>query len=292
MAKDTVEDSKALDVCKLSREGWLTPGKVCVMTWSRGDVVTGSTCFIAMDGCLRFRYTQTSRWTDERQDYDYIVRLERTPARFGGERVWFACPRCCKRVQKLYLPPGGGRFACRRCHDLAYDTQHQSRTHRAMDRFFRLADRLSEPSTSLRQFIARSDAYDAAYTAAMGSLERSSRRFERQARQPRGRGRPSKRELRERARLEREASRPPAPETPRPRGRPKIKRDYVRRQPARKLTPIQTERQAYCVRCGDRRSLKWARPTTLANGRSAIRGRCSECRTRILRLTRTSEYQP
>src|SRR3954453_6329383 len=125
MAKDTVEDSKALDVWKLAREGWLEPGKVCVTRWYRGDIETGTTSFLAMEGHLRFRYTQTSYWTDERREYDYVVWLERTPAAVGGERVWFICPRCVKRVRMLYLPPGGGRFACRRCHDLAYSSQHE-----------------------------------------------------------------------------------------------------------------------------------------------------------------------
>jgi len=289
MAKDTVEDSKVLDVWKLAREGWLEPGKVCISSWSRGDEVTGTISFLAMDGHLRFRYTQTSRWTDETREHDYIVWLERTPARFGGERVWFVCPPCVKRVRMLYLPPSGGRFACRGCHDLAYERQHQSRTYRAMDRLFSLAD----PAPSLAQFIARSDAFDVAHAATIGRWEERSRRAKDQrASQLRGPGRPSKRELRERARLERQANRPPKPEVARPRGRPKVKRAYVHREPAPILTKHESDRQAYCVRCRDRRELKWPRLVTIGNGRSMLRGRCRTCGAKAGRLVSSVRQVP
>jgi hypothetical protein len=286
MAKDTVEDSKPLDAWKLAREGWFTPGKVCISRWTRGDAVTGTVSFQAMDGAIRFRYTQTDYWTDIERSHDYVVEVIRTPATVGGERVWFLCPRCYRRVRMLYLPPNAGRFACRHCHNLAYSSQHQSRRYRAIDRLFRLADRLDRPSPTLGAFLAKHDAFEAAQAATLGRWEaESQRRAAKLASQLRGRGRPSKRSLRERARLEREASRPPVPDTPRPRGRPKLKREYVHRQPAPELSQFQPEQQAYCVKCRDRRDLKWARATVLSNGRSAIRGRCTVCRTRILRLT-------
>jgi len=285
-SRAATDNSKALDVWKLAREGSLVPGQVCTVRWLRGDAETGSISFVAMDGYLRFHYTQSSYWSDTKREYDYAVQLKRTPSKVGGERVWFECPRCHQRVRMLYIPPGGGRFACRRCHDLAYSSQHQSRTHRAFDRLFSLADQMSDPTPSLAQFIARSDAYDTAHAATFGRWEERSRRAEEQrASQLRGPGRPSKRELRERARLERQALRPPAPTVTRPRGRPKTKRPYVRRQPTPELSEVRTDRQAYCVKCRDRRDLRWARAVTLTNGRPAIRGRCAVCRTQILRLT-------
>jgi hypothetical protein len=55
-----------------------------------------------------------------------VLRLQTTRPTFGGVRWWFSCPRvvdgreCCRRVGKLYRPPGGRYFACRRCLDLTY----------------------------------------------------------------------------------------------------------------------------------------------------------------------------
>jgi hypothetical protein len=53
------------------------------------------------------------------KDEQYPVRIERTPCNLGGSRHWFICPAvgCGRRAAILY---GGGNFACRRCHQLAY----------------------------------------------------------------------------------------------------------------------------------------------------------------------------
>ena len=46
------------------------------------------------------------------------VTLTTTPCALGGNRTWFACPACNKRVAVIY---GAGRlFACRKCKGLAY----------------------------------------------------------------------------------------------------------------------------------------------------------------------------
>ena len=50
--------------------------------------------------------------------------LTTTTPRFGGLRYWFLCPRCGRRVGKLYHLE---RWACRRCHDLAYPSQRLSK---------------------------------------------------------------------------------------------------------------------------------------------------------------------
>jgi hypothetical protein len=52
-----------------------------------------------------------------------IQSLQVTRPNFGGRRWWFTCPRCGRRAQKLYLPPGRGDFACRHCHRLSYDSR-------------------------------------------------------------------------------------------------------------------------------------------------------------------------
>lgn len=49
--------------------------------------------------------------------------VEWTLCAHGGARPWFRCPGCGRRCAALYLPPGGERFRCRRCHHLAYGSQ-------------------------------------------------------------------------------------------------------------------------------------------------------------------------
>jgi hypothetical protein len=38
-------------------------------------------------------------------------------------RNWFACPKCHRRVLKLYMPPRENFYACRICHNLTYRSQ-------------------------------------------------------------------------------------------------------------------------------------------------------------------------
>jgi len=59
------------------------------------------------------------RWNG--QAISELVRLARTPCTFGGKRHWFLCPGCLRRGAILYQCHG--RFRCRSCHDLRYQSQ-------------------------------------------------------------------------------------------------------------------------------------------------------------------------
>jgi hypothetical protein len=74
--------------------------------------------------------------------------LTTTIPRFGGLRYYFLCPRCRRRVGKLYDVRG---WACRRCHRLTYQSQHVSLS--------------TNPLLRSLQLIARLDALEARYKA-------------------------------------------------------------------------------------------------------------------------------
>jgi hypothetical protein len=58
-----------------------------------------------------------------------VIEYTSTKCHFGGERFWFICPYCSRRVSKLYLPPSGDYYACRKCHNLTYESckEHDQR---------------------------------------------------------------------------------------------------------------------------------------------------------------------
>ena len=58
----------------------------------------------------------------------------------GGQRRWFTCPKCSKRVAVLYAP--GRTFACRQCCGLAYATQKDGIGDRASTKADKLRKRL------------------------------------------------------------------------------------------------------------------------------------------------------
>lgn len=70
------------------------------------------------------------------------VPLSRTTCTFGGARPWFHCPRCDRRVAILYLT--GGRFACRRCGQVAYASQSEDLCARTWRRQAKLEAKLGD----------------------------------------------------------------------------------------------------------------------------------------------------
>jgi len=79
---------------------------------------------------VRTRYFRLRRGRSIEQ-YRHLTSfaLTMTPCYFGGERYWFVCQgrsdnSCGRRVGVLYLIDGN--FACRLCHDLAYESQQKN----------------------------------------------------------------------------------------------------------------------------------------------------------------------
>ena len=139
-SKDTTEGYHSLDVRWLKREGLLTPGANRRITWSRQDEVVASINISAAEGRVVLTYRHRSAGGDW-QDESYPVELVTTPCQMGGERHWFLCPTrgCGRLVAVLY---GGGIFACRKCHQLAYPSQREPAYGRAALRVDRIRNKL------------------------------------------------------------------------------------------------------------------------------------------------------
>jgi hypothetical protein len=121
--KDTVEEHHSIDVRKLHREGSLRPGLLYSLSWTRGGEPAGSVQVQSWGGAITLIYRHRrhgQEWEDVRQD----VPLDWTPCHFGGERPWFICGNCGRRVAVLY---GAGKyFACRHCYELTYRSCQES----------------------------------------------------------------------------------------------------------------------------------------------------------------------
>lgn len=135
--KDTTTDYRALDVRELHRSGLLA-GWRGDWRWSRGGEVVASIGIEADREQVQLRYQSRKAGGDPVQ-HDYPVRITWTPCHLGGERPWFLCPCCGRRVAKLY---GGTVFACRHCMRLNYRCQQVNKSDRALDRAWTLRHRL------------------------------------------------------------------------------------------------------------------------------------------------------
>jgi hypothetical protein len=113
------ERCRSLDVREWQRTGGLYPGnygtryfedRTCTRYCVEVDAVT-------------LNHDLTGRAMEQR------VPLTRTPCHYGGERPWFACPRCSRRAAILFL--GAGGFGCRLCSNVAYASQSEDKMDRA-----------------------------------------------------------------------------------------------------------------------------------------------------------------
>ena len=81
------------------------------------------------------------------------VELTYTDQHLGGRRSWFLCPGCDRRCAILYRRHGD--LACRKCHDLSYESQRLSRSDRLTLRAQRIRHRLGGSGNLSKPFPER-----------------------------------------------------------------------------------------------------------------------------------------
>jgi hypothetical protein len=123
--KRTVESSLKLsifDAFKQSVQLKDTNRRGGFLIWKRGEKTIASMRYaLDLDDALL-----VLEFSANGQPVHLAIELTTTPCRYGGVRYWFECPKCQHRVACLYLKPGGVRFACRKCHDLAYTSAQEA----------------------------------------------------------------------------------------------------------------------------------------------------------------------
>jgi hypothetical protein len=137
--KSTCESYLRIDIRYLNRKGWLKPGTLGGLSWSRNGEPSGKISFRTHTDYLVLDFKTRDYGDADWQPVVQQVRISRTPINFGGERAWLHCPRCERRCLILY---GGGRFYCRTCYRLGYESQREDSWQRAITRTQRARERL------------------------------------------------------------------------------------------------------------------------------------------------------
>ena len=212
-----------------------------------------------------------------------IIQLVRTPAINHGERLWFSCPVCHKRVGQLYLPPGRTMFLCRHCHNLTYASRQKEPNICAKVRKEepKLLKELQNPRLGLKRQLKALKKVE----KLRAQVETASQEIEKMA--PPGLLdllaklglRPPQEPPRQSSGFE---SAPPIPGK-RPRGRPKEKRPYQRQKPFHE-SERRTRADAFCVKCRAYREPPEWTLVTFRNGRPAVQGLCPICGSKMARI--------
>jgi hypothetical protein len=134
--KPETSDSMPLDIRKITAKGLLVPGNRFGWQWSvHGQKVAGISIRVDWQSMvLSWRLKSTGEVIAQ------PVQTQTTPCHLGGQRHWFTCPKCSKRVAVLCAP--GRYFACRQCGGLGYATQKEGAGDRATSRADKLRKRL------------------------------------------------------------------------------------------------------------------------------------------------------
>ena len=126
--KTTTGQALPLDVNGLNKRGALVPGTLSKSAWSWGDKPSGNIQIHANKDGINLIY-KTRNNGGEWKDVNEPVPIVWEPCRYGGQRPFFLCPECGRRILKLY---GLARFLCRPCNNLTYASQRERWSDRAM----------------------------------------------------------------------------------------------------------------------------------------------------------------
>jgi len=140
--RSTVESCAfVLDITHLRRSGCLVPEATCrsQITWTGEDgavllTITPRARLAQQRGTLTLAYERADYWTGRVHQIETTLDLVATAQPLGGQRCWIVCPRTGRRVTKLYLPSGALRFSSRHAYRLAYQSQRETPSNRALRR--------------------------------------------------------------------------------------------------------------------------------------------------------------
>lgn len=135
----TCEASTRIELPYLRKRGMLRPGYRGSLSWNVGGSPSGSISFHMHQSGMELIYKYRKAGEDEWRDVSETIPFAFTGQHLGGRRRWFVCLSCGRRCGVLY---GGTHYRCRKCWNLAYASQSESPSSRAISKAQKLRRRL------------------------------------------------------------------------------------------------------------------------------------------------------
>lgn len=109
LARDIRSSKKYNKRCEFLKEWWNMYGKIA----------SASICLMASAEKVDIKYSLKDQ---EKKEY---VSLNYVPNHYGGEKLYFLCPLCGRRIRFLCATERG--FVCRKCANLNYEVQQSGK---------------------------------------------------------------------------------------------------------------------------------------------------------------------
>lgn len=139
-SKSATGESLPLDVRAMHRAGYLKRGAYSTWRWWSGpDENKASGASIS---CLCTGAEVVLTYKHSGEPVRQPVALDWTACNYGGQRPWWRCSHCNRRVAVLYA--AGKYFACRHCYGLCYGSQKENAGDRALRQAWKIRERLGQ----------------------------------------------------------------------------------------------------------------------------------------------------
>ena len=140
--KQTIEDTKRIDIRYMRKQGLLKPGMMGQLLWTFRGQPNGDIRYLTHKDHLAINYCYRAAGGPDWEPVSQVIRFDYTTCHFGGQRTWFLCPACSRRVAVLC---GAGKlFLCRHCHQLPYESQLLDDLCRMIEQKHKLGRRIFE----------------------------------------------------------------------------------------------------------------------------------------------------
>jgi hypothetical protein len=137
--KTTTEQAKRIDIRYMRKQGLLAPNRAGTLSWKVGGEPNGDINYSCLYDHLRLSYRYREHG-GEWQPIKQHIPFDRTPCHYGGERLWFLCPRCNTRIGILYC--AATLFLCRHCCQLPYASQQEGRINNIISQKHKIGERI------------------------------------------------------------------------------------------------------------------------------------------------------
>lgn len=132
------EHCRSIDARRWARDGILQAGRSGGWAWTDPDTGERLASIGYSVGPEAVTLIYSMGDTPMRQHVPILA----TACNYGGQRYWFGCPWCGKRVANLFLRHRG--FACRKCNRIAYASQSEDALGRTWRKQSKIEQRLGE----------------------------------------------------------------------------------------------------------------------------------------------------